>query len=57
LTATEVLHYSAGLRGLDDGWQTRARDLLEMAVVAGGRVLIAGPVDEESGSRAATHAR
>ncbi|MEV4477648.1 ABC transporter ATP-binding protein [Nonomuraea sp. NPDC049504] len=30
LTATEVLRYSAGLRGLDDGWQARARDLLEI---------------------------
>ncbi|GAA0824901.1 ABC transporter ATP-binding protein [Streptosporangium amethystogenes subsp. fukuiense] len=30
LTATEVLRYSAGLRGLDDGWRARARDLLEI---------------------------
>jgi ABC-2 type transport system ATP-binding protein len=30
LTATEVLRYSAGLRGLDDGWQARAGDLLEI---------------------------
>ncbi|MGP4102242.1 ABC transporter ATP-binding protein [Nonomuraea sp. KM90] len=30
LTATEVLRYSAGLRGLDDGWQARASDLLEI---------------------------
>ncbi|QYC44261.1 Daunorubicin/doxorubicin resistance ATP-binding protein DrrA [Nonomuraea coxensis DSM 45129] len=30
LTATEALRYSAGLRGLDDGWQARASDLLEI---------------------------
>ena len=30
LTATEVLRYSAGLRGLDDGWRARASDLLEI---------------------------
>ncbi|WP_049566608.1 ABC transporter ATP-binding protein [Nonomuraea sp. SBT364] len=30
LTATEVLRYSAGLRGLDDGWRARAGDLLEI---------------------------
>ncbi|NRQ37405.1 ABC transporter ATP-binding protein [Nonomuraea sp. NN258] len=30
LTATEILRYSAGLRGLDDGWQARAGDLLEI---------------------------
>ncbi|UBU08540.1 ABC transporter ATP-binding protein [Nonomuraea gerenzanensis] len=30
LTATEVLRYSAGLRGLDDGWRARAADLLEI---------------------------
>ncbi|WP_344866926.1 ABC transporter ATP-binding protein [Planomonospora alba] len=30
LTATEVLRYSAGLRGLDDGWRVRAGDLLEI---------------------------
>ncbi|MEV4179419.1 ABC transporter ATP-binding protein [Nonomuraea sp. NPDC049709] len=30
LTATEVLRYSAGLRGLDNGWQARASDLLEI---------------------------
>ncbi|GAA4937852.1 ABC transporter ATP-binding protein [Nonomuraea thailandensis] len=30
LTATEVLRYSAGLRGLGDGWRARARDLLEV---------------------------
>ncbi|TYB68928.1 ABC transporter ATP-binding protein [Nonomuraea sp. PA05] len=30
LTATEVLRYSAGLRGLDRGWQARANDLLEI---------------------------
>ncbi|WP_229068794.1 ABC transporter ATP-binding protein [Actinoplanes sp. DH11] len=30
LTATELLRYSAGLRGLDDGWQARAGDLLEI---------------------------
>jgi ABC-2 type transport system ATP-binding protein len=30
LTAIEVLRYSAGLRGLDDGWRARARDLLEI---------------------------
>ncbi|SHF63753.1 ABC transporter ATP-binding protein [Streptoalloteichus hindustanus] len=30
LTATEVLRYSAGLRGLDDGWRKRAGDLLEI---------------------------
>ncbi|WP_043632810.1 ABC transporter ATP-binding protein [Nonomuraea candida] len=30
LTATEVLRYSAGLRGLEDGWQGRASDLLEI---------------------------
>jgi ABC-2 type transport system ATP-binding protein len=30
LTATELLRYSAGLRGLDDGWQGRAGDLLEI---------------------------
>ena len=30
LTATEVLHYSAGLRGLDPSWRTRATDLLEI---------------------------
>ncbi|MEV4840368.1 ABC transporter ATP-binding protein [Nonomuraea sp. NPDC049486] len=30
LTAAEVLRYSAGLRGLDDGWRARAGDLLEI---------------------------
>jgi ABC-2 type transport system ATP-binding protein len=30
LTAGEVLRYSAGLRGLDDGWRARAGDLLEI---------------------------
>lgn len=30
LTAGEVLRYSAGLRGLDDGWGARAGDLLEI---------------------------
>ncbi|MEU4510506.1 ABC transporter ATP-binding protein [Nonomuraea wenchangensis] len=30
LTAAEALRYSAGLRGLDDGWRTRASDLLEI---------------------------
>ncbi|MFD4237504.1 ABC transporter ATP-binding protein [Streptomyces sp. NPDC058542] len=30
LTAGEVLRYSAGLRGLDRGWQARAGDLLEI---------------------------
>ncbi|MFG1944112.1 ABC transporter ATP-binding protein [Nonomuraea sp. NPDC048826] len=30
LTATEVLRYSAGLRGLDAGWRARASDLLEI---------------------------
>jgi ABC-2 type transport system ATP-binding protein len=30
LTATELLRYSAGLRGLDDGWRARAGDLLEI---------------------------
>ncbi|MFH9613290.1 ABC transporter ATP-binding protein [Streptomyces pratensis] len=30
LTAGEVLRYSAGLRGLDDGWRGRAGDLLEI---------------------------
>jgi ABC-2 type transport system ATP-binding protein len=30
LTATEALRYSAGLRGLDDGWRARAADLLEI---------------------------
>ncbi|MGV9601151.1 ABC transporter ATP-binding protein [Streptosporangium sandarakinum] len=30
LTATEILRYSAGLRGLDDGWRARAGDLLEI---------------------------
>ncbi|WP_406318097.1 ABC transporter ATP-binding protein [Streptosporangium sp. NBC_01639] len=30
LTATEVLRYSAGLRGLDDGWRAQAGDLLEI---------------------------
>ncbi|MFJ8704278.1 ABC transporter ATP-binding protein [Streptomyces ardesiacus] len=30
LTAGEVLRYSAGLRGLDDGWRSRAGDLLEI---------------------------
>ncbi|GAA0968267.1 ABC transporter ATP-binding protein [Actinocorallia libanotica] len=30
LTATEVLRYSAGLRGLDGGWRKRAGDLLEV---------------------------
>ncbi|MGW8527425.1 ABC transporter ATP-binding protein [Nocardiopsis sp. NPDC055824] len=30
LTAAEILRYSAGLRGLDDGWRARAGDLLEI---------------------------
>ena len=30
LTAGEVLRYSAGLRGLDGGWRSRAGDLLEI---------------------------
>jgi ABC-2 type transport system ATP-binding protein len=30
LTAAEVLRYSAGLRGLDDGWRARMGDLLEI---------------------------
>lgn len=30
LTGTEILRYSAGLRGLDDGWRARAGDLLEI---------------------------
>ncbi|GAA2205072.1 hypothetical protein GCM10009850_006930 [Nonomuraea monospora] len=36
LTATEVLRYSAGLRGLDRGWQKRAGDLLEIRCGRGG---------------------
>ncbi|MEU4426389.1 ABC transporter ATP-binding protein [Actinoplanes sp. NPDC024001] len=30
LTAAEALRYTAGLRGLDDGWRVRAADLLEI---------------------------